>query len=364
MCSVTYDILYVTPTTYESAMKTFIVGGFVRDTLLGCSSTSPDIDYVVVGSTPQEMINAGFTPVGASFPVFLKDGEEYALARTERKTGVGYHGFSVECDSNITLEDDLLRRDLTINSMAMDMITGEIIDPYGGRADLTHKLIRHTSDAFAEDPVRVLRAARFAARYNFTIHPDTMLLMSSVAHELQHVPQDRILKEFSKSISDNAMARMCYWLKAAGVDTSEQMALYDIADVALMLDPQEPMAYWSVLLRSIVSQGCRGPHISSHIWKHVHAVIEHCTALSEYVSLSPSDKLKIHATFNTRQSSKFILEVCDTVRAIYSIHVDVAAIMSDAEKLAALNLADAAKACPATHTIKDWMMHIQQTALS
>ena len=145
-------------------MKTYVVGGAVRDELLGLPIK--DRDYVVVGSTPEEMVRLGFRPVGKDFPVFLhpQTHEEYALARTERKSGRGYKGFTVHAAPDVTLEDDLRRRDLTINAMAKDE-QGEIIDPFGGARDLEKKILRHVSDAFAEDPVRILRVARFAARF-------------------------------------------------------------------------------------------------------------------------------------------------------------------------------------------------------
>jgi tRNA nucleotidyltransferase (CCA-adding enzyme) len=181
-------------------MKIYLVGGAVRDRLLNV--VAKDIDYVVVGSTPAEMLALGFEQVGASFPVFLKGGREYALARTERKTGPGYCGFETSYDPNITLEQDLIRRDLTINSMAQDEETGEIIDPHGGRRDLEAKILRHTSEAFAEDPIRVLRTARFAARYDFKIADETLELMDHVVPELDAVPAERIWTEIEKGLME------------------------------------------------------------------------------------------------------------------------------------------------------------------
>ncbi|MBA4694140.1 MAG: tRNA nucleotidyltransferase, partial [Congregibacter sp.] len=156
-------------------MNSYRVGGAVRDTLLGYPHH--ENDWVVVGSTPEEMISAGYTQVGRDFPVFLHPDskEEYALARTERKSGPGYHGFVVHADPSVTLEEDLERRDLTINAMAMDG-SGAVIDPYGGRADLDAKILRHVSPHFVEDPLRVLRVARFTARYHhigFTVAEET-----------------------------------------------------------------------------------------------------------------------------------------------------------------------------------------------
>ena len=145
-------------------MQVYLVGGAVRDHLLG--HPYHEKDYVVVGATPEQLLADGFQPVGKDFPVFLhpKTKEEYALARTERKSGVGYHGFQFHTDKTVKLEEDLIRRDLTINAMAMDE-NGNIYDPYGGQDDLNQKILRHVSDAFIEDPLRVLRVARFAARY-------------------------------------------------------------------------------------------------------------------------------------------------------------------------------------------------------
>ncbi len=188
-------------------MKTYLVGGAVRDTLLGLEPK--DKDYVVVGATEEdvkEMISQGYQRVGADFPVFLhpQTGDEYALARVERKVGEGYNGFEAFTSPDLTLEDDLRRRDLTINAMAMDLETGEILDFFGGKYDLENGNIRHVSKAFAEDPLRVLRAARFAARYNFTIDPDTMLLMKQLvdAGELLHLSRERVWVEIEKMLSE------------------------------------------------------------------------------------------------------------------------------------------------------------------
>src|SRR5689334_2179956 len=164
-------------------VKLYAVGGAVRDELLGLPVK--DRDYVVVGSTPEEMERRGYKPVGKDFPVFLhpKTHEEYALARTERKTGKGYTQFSFHASPEVTLEEDLKRRDLTINAIAMVEETGEIIDPYHGQEDLNNKLLRHVSEAFIEDPVRILRIARFLARFyylGFKIAPETEKLIKTM----------------------------------------------------------------------------------------------------------------------------------------------------------------------------------------
>jgi tRNA nucleotidyltransferase (CCA-adding enzyme) len=187
-------------------MKTYLVGGAVRDKLLGYPHH--EHDWVVVGATPEQMLADGFKPVGKDFPVFLhpQTNEEYALARTERKTGRGYHGFNFYCDPDVTLEQDLARRDLTINAMAEDE-TGTLVDPYGGRRDLEQKILRHVSPAFAEDPLRILRVARFAARYHhlgFRIAPETMSLMRKIVAdgEVEHLVSERIWKETERAMGE------------------------------------------------------------------------------------------------------------------------------------------------------------------
>ena len=185
-------------------MQVYLVGGAVRDALLNRKVV--ERDYVVVGATPEEMISQGFTQVGKDFPVFLhpKTQEEYALARTERKSGKGYTGFVCDASSSVTLEEDLLRRDLTVNAIAQDNL-GKLIDPYGGQKDLENRLLRHVSEAFSEDPLRVFRVARFATRYaylGFTIANETMALMQSMADsgELSTLSAERVWQETKRSL--------------------------------------------------------------------------------------------------------------------------------------------------------------------
>jgi len=195
-------------TNASNGMKIYLVGGAVRDELLGRPVSEKD--HVVVGATPETMQARGFKPVGRDFPVFLHPdtGEEYALARTERKSGHGYHGFVFHADADVTLEADLARRDLTINAMAQDETTGELIDPYNGRADLEAGLLRHVSDAFVEDPLRVLRVARFAARfceYGFRVADETRELMAAIAErgELEHLTPERVWKETERALMED-----------------------------------------------------------------------------------------------------------------------------------------------------------------
>ena len=185
--------------------ETYLVGGAIRDRLLGL--TVKDRDWVVVGATPQLMVDQGYEPVGKDFPVFInkKTGEEYALARTERKTAKGYHGFQFNASQDITLEQDLERRDLTINAMAEDA-NGNIVDYHNGQADLEAGIIRHVSDAFLEDPVRILRAARFAARFNFSVAPETMSLMKEMVTngEVDALVPERVWAEMRKALDSDA----------------------------------------------------------------------------------------------------------------------------------------------------------------
>jgi tRNA nucleotidyltransferase (CCA-adding enzyme) len=198
-------------------MKIYRVGGAVRDELLGRPIS--DRDYVVVGATPEEMIARGFRPVGRDFPVFLhpESGDEYALARTERKSGRGYHGFSFHVAPDVTLEEDLGRRDLTINAMARDT-GGTLIDPYGGERDLRAGILRHVSPAFAEDPLRVLRVARFAARFGFAVAPETEALMRSIAAggEIATLVAERVWQELSRALMEPHPSRFFVVLRSCG----------------------------------------------------------------------------------------------------------------------------------------------------
>ncbi|MAV38957.1 MAG: multifunctional CCA addition/repair protein [Puniceicoccaceae bacterium] len=189
-------------------MRIYLVGGAVRDSLLNYPSS--ENDWVVVGATPEQMTDQGFKPVGQDFPVFIhpKTSEEYALARTERKSGHGYKGFEFYTSTDVTLEEDLIRRDLTINAMAQDE-AGNVIDPFGGQRDLGEKLLRHVSYAFTEDPLRVLRVARFAARYHhlgFTIAEETMELLKSIVDqgEMEFLVAERVWKETSRALTEQS----------------------------------------------------------------------------------------------------------------------------------------------------------------
>lgn len=199
-------------------MQTYIVGGAVRDELLGFAVK--DKDFVVVGSTPEAMLAAGFKPVGKDFPVFLhpETRDEYALARTERKTAKGYKGFAIHASPEVTLEQDLARRDLTINAIAKTD-NGQLIDPFNGVADIQSKTLRHVSEAFAEDPVRILRVARFSARLvDFNVAPETMALMRQMvdAGEVDALVAERVWQELAKGLMEAKPSRMFEVLRACG----------------------------------------------------------------------------------------------------------------------------------------------------
>ena len=242
-------------------MRAYVVGGAVRDRLLGLPVQ--DRDWVVVGATPEEMLARGFRAVGKDFPVFLhpRSGEEYALARTERKSGRGYTGFTVHASPDVTLEEDLLRRDLTINAIAQDE-DGTLIDPHGGRRDLENRVFRHVSPAFAEDPVRILRVARVAARFEeFSVAPDTLALMRKLVDdgEVDHLVAERVWQEFARGLMEATPSRMFDVLRDCGA----------LARIVPELDrlfgvPQPPQHH---------------PEIDTGI--HVMAVIDHAAATAQ-----------------------------------------------------------------------------------
>jgi tRNA nucleotidyltransferase (CCA-adding enzyme) len=218
-------------------MKVYTVGGAVRDELLGLPVA--DRDFVVIGATPEQMVALGYKPVGKDFPVFLHPHthEEYALARTERKTARGYHGFAFHTAPDVTLEQDLARRDLTINAIAKDE-SGALIDPFNGTADIKARVLRHVSPAFAEDPVRILRLARFAARFGFAIADETLQLMRGmvVNGEVDALVAERVWQELSRGLMEAKPSRLFDTLRACGALARvlpEVDALYGVPQTAV-----------------------------------------------------------------------------------------------------------------------------------
>ncbi len=286
-------------------MKTYLVGGAVRDMLMGLEPK--DQDYVVVGATPSQMIELGYHKVGSSFPVFLKNNCEYALARTERKTGVGYNGFDVDYNPNVTLEQDLLRRDLTINSIAQDPETGELVDPYGGLRDIKNKMLRHTSEAFAEDPIRVLRVARFAARYpDFSVDPQTLDLMATILPELQYVPYERIWTELDKGMQEKAPYRMFEILNNVGAFSKRKSVLWPYGEATTwtpqqwinMQEADDQLAAYACILKGFVESAERNSLFQQycvpvHYYKPATALWNNHTQIMKYLELTIDQKLTL-----------------------------------------------------------------------
>ncbi|MDK4591374.1 multifunctional CCA addition/repair protein [Kingella kingae] len=328
-------------------MQIYLVGGAVRDTLLG--KNVQDRDWVVVGAEASTLLAQGFTAVGKDFPVFLhpKTYEEYALARTERKTGKGYTAFAVHADASVTLEQDLQRRDLTINAMAQDE-HGSIIDPFGGQRDLQQGILRHVSPAFAEDPVRILRTARFAARYGFAIAPETMQLMRDMvaAGEVNALVAERVWQEFAKGLMEREPRKMIEVLRDCGapaillpevealfgmpqradyhpeVDSGEHtlLVLQRAADLnlslaeryaALLHDLGKALTPPDVLPKHIGHDRCGVEPIRAvnQRWR----VPKHCAELAELVC---AFHIRFHQIGQIKQASKIIklLKECDAFR--------------------------------------------------
>lgn len=314
----------------------------MRDQLLGFPYT--ETDWVVVGSTPREMLDAGFKQVGKDFPVFLHpdSNEEYALARTERKSGRGYHGFDIDAHPDVTLEQDLERRDLTINAMAM-LDNGELVDPYGGKADLDARILRHVSPAFAEDPLRVLRVARFAARYHhlgFKVADETLELMRQLSRsgEIRELARERIWQEIAKGfgeISPHILLQVLKSCEALDCLAPEWAAsldeeLYNILQRAASLGLNTEQ-------RFAISCMNLSPEVLPALFQAIAAAKAHSQLALLYVKLHP-----LPTTDANAQTLFAVLETCDVLRrpeslqqiieieqartgASYSVYADAAA---------------------------------------
>lgn len=358
-------------------MQIYVVGGAVRDILLG--NNPKDIDYVVVGATPVDMISQGFTRVGADFPVFLHpvSGEEYALARTERKTGVGYNGFETIFDPSITIVDDLERRDLTINSMAVPIQDWEqfkvtkcphlIVDPFHGQQDLSQHLLKHTSEAFADDPVRVLRAARFAARYDFDIDSDTLNLMRVVVHELQHVPAERIWTEFEKGLSEQFPANMIRVLhevnafvvdimKPFGADIRTRWAGQTTVELLDRVKDVRDLPIKFALIGSTFTpddyQRCRIPNDCATLSNTIN---QFDMDLVMYDCMSAEDRLRIIMKLSAINKPQFVNKLFDVMEIIFP-DSDVAQskfkLFDDLETIRTVDAAIFAASCKSGEEIK------------
>jgi tRNA nucleotidyltransferase (CCA-adding enzyme) len=345
--------------------KNYLVGGAVRDRLLG--RPVKDRDYVVVGETPEAMRARGFRSVGKDFPVFLhpQTQEEYALARTERKTGPGYHGFAFAADANVTLEEDLARRDLTINAMAEDA-EGGLIDPYAGAQDLANRWLRHVSPAFAEDPVRVLRVARFAARYaplGFRVAPETMRLMRGMVRdgEVAHLVAERVWAETQRALAEprpGAYLRVLRDCGALAVVFPELDSLYGVPqriefhpeydtgvhqelalDAAARLAPGDDLVGWCVLTHDLGKGITPRDVLPKHI-DHENAGVPLVEAISkrlrvptEYAQLATHvcrEHLNVHRCAELRPGKVLeLLERFDAFRKPERLHRIVLACEAD-----------------------------------
>ncbi len=330
-------------------MRVYLVGGAVRDRLLG--RPGADRDYVVVGATPERMAALGYKPVGKDFPVFLhpETGEEYALARTERKSGRGYHGFEIHASPEVTLEDDLRRRDLTINAMAEDE-HGALVDPYGGARDLADRVLRHVSPAFVEDPVRILRVARFAARYaplGFTIAEETLALMRDMVRdgEVDHLVPERVWQELRRALEEPRPSACLRALRECGalrVLLPELDALYGVpqraefhpevdtgihqemvSDMAARLAPGDALVGYCALMHDL-GKGITPAEILPRHIEHetrgvplVDAVSQRLRVPNDFAELARltcSEHLNVHRAHELRAST--ILDLLEGIGAL------------------------------------------------
>ena len=312
-------------------MKVYLVGGAVRDLVMGLPVK--DKDYVVVGSTIEEMFYLGFQQVGADFPVFLHPhtNEEYALARIERKTGKGYLGFTVDSNPNITLEDDLFRRDSTINSMAIEVKglfdtsfkDGNIIDPYNGLKDIDNRVLRHTSEAFKEDPVRVLRIARFAARYDFEIAEETKQIILDIKKdgELNHLVSERLWLELTKVFKENTYYKFFNILSDLDVLKNLFPEVYDHRHLLIPLSINNlSEKYQFCLLSSIFYtyenkfiSFCERLKVPKEYEKLGHFVLSHFDDLIDYVGLDPFDKFILYEKSGLLKQSNLMFDALEFI---------------------------------------------------
>lgn len=349
-------------------MEIYIVGGAVRDKLLGLEPK--DVDYVVVGASEDEMLALGYSKVGADFPVFLHPttGDEYALARTERKTKRGYHGFEVDASKDVTLVDDLLRRDLSINAMAMDE-HGNLFDPHGGLNDLNDGILRHTSLAFAEDPVRVLRLARFLARYKgFTVAPETVDLVREMVKsgELDSLVPERIWAEFAKGLMEKDPWPMIEFLYKTGAlavvapSIKTAVEMWYVADwlnaaVKAELGLGSRFAMLAMRFNDGDYESLRVP---TDIMKLSVGINRHGASISGLVDYSTArEAVQVFHDLDILRNPKRFEDVVNTVLAVegnvYSNTINRSHLMELAEAYNISNAGEIAKSCKNVKDIRD-----------
>jgi tRNA nucleotidyltransferase (CCA-adding enzyme) len=326
-------------------MKIYRVGGSVRDALLGLAVK--DIDYVVVGSTPEQMIAAGYTPVGKDFPVFLHPHTkaEYALARTERKSAPGYHGFVFHCAPEVSIEEDLRRRDLTINAMAIAEEENQqhIIDPFGGQNDLANQVFRHVSEAFVEDPVRILRVARFAARFpTFTVAPETLQLMRHMVQngEVNALVPERVWQEIARGLMEQQPSRMVDVLResnalpfifpeleAALADSeTQERRMKQAVDYAAQLNSLLAVR-WATLLAAAMTntnealtaihQLCTRLKVPAEVLALARLTLQEQTNVEQALSLSPESTLSLLERCDAFRRPARLIQLIEAVRCIH-----------------------------------------------
>jgi tRNA nucleotidyltransferase (CCA-adding enzyme) len=357
-------------------VHTYLVGGAVRDRLLG--RPPGDRDWVVLGATPAQMIARGFKPVGRDFPVFLhpKTGEEYALARTERKSARGYRGFVVDADPGVTLEQDLMRRDFTINAIAQDL-DGALVDPFGGARDLEARVLRHVSPAFVEDPVRVLRAARFMARFadaGFSVAPETLELMRAIVAdgEIDHLVPERVWQELVRALAEPRPSAFLSTLRATGALARvlpEVDALYGVpqradfhpeidtgihqemvSDMAAMLAPGDALIGFAALTHDL-GKALTPAHVLPRHLGHEHAGLVPLAALCERLKVPAAQRdlatiacrehLNVHRIDELRDDTVHdLIARCDGFRQ--PERIDQLAIVCEADKRGRLGMRDQA----------------------
>lgn len=319
-------------------MKIYLVGGAVRDKLLGLPVKEKD--WVVVGATVQDMRDRGYKQVGKEFPVFLhpKTGEEYALARMERKIDLGYKGFTFDTSPNVSLEEDLIRRDLTINAMA-ETDDGQLIDPYGGKADLENRILRHVSPAFAEDPVRILRLGRFLARYahlGFTVAPETLVLMQEMvrAGEVNALVAERVWKELERALGEQNPEKFFEVLDTSGAMPILFPEVFQNSDsmhalsIATLIDSR-PLIRFAAFLFSLsdkaIADICNRYRVPNAYRELTLLVIRHYETALKAKTLSAEALLKLFNALDIyRREDRFndFLIVCDIIAQLKNIAFD------------------------------------------
>lgn len=338
-------------------MKIYVVGGAVRDVLMG--KKPEDIDYVVVGATPENMNNLGYTKVGADFPVFLDSkGEQYALARTERKVGSGYMGFQTDYNPNVTLEDDLLRRDLTINAMAVPKCDWLqflhtrnpelVIDCYNGLQDLQSTTLRHVSPAFAEDPLRVLRVARFCGRYSFSIAAQTMLLMKEIVAqgEIQHLAPERVWTELVKGLMTDRPDLFVKTLHDCGAlsviaphlleadEVHQRIVLHHVYEAGLMQFSERARVATTMLYLKLVD----AQHLLDKLKapNDVREFVLKAIRVCNYINIesnTPDKTLRLLKTLGVYNQSTDLIDIAVMLKMLYSDlkwHVALMSLLSNA----------------------------------